>query len=278
MTPRIFAFASGKGGVGKSVLVANMARQLAKSGTEKILVIDGDFGLSSLDVMLNLRCEQNIDDFLFENVPLERLVVDTKRGFDLLPAASGTREVRELSLEQRQRLTYSLEEVSHRYDLIFIDCPPGIGRDTLQLCALSHHTVLCVTPEPTSITDTYAFIKLMREVYREKRFTIAMNMVRSGDEAFAVFQRLFNVTSDFLGVSLDYAGALVLDHRVKEAVKDRKLFVDQFPHSQPAKLAREMVRFLHELEHQPTQWNGGLKALWPMFLHHIDGMESEGLR
>ena len=266
MSPKIITMASGKGGVGKTVLSANLARIFQRHLGQKVLLVDGDFALSNIDILMDLKSDLTMDDFLYGMIPLEEIIIKTKYGVDVLPASSGVREMRELSVEQRRRLTYSLEDISCGYDVILIDCPSGVAKDTLQICAVSHKTILTVNPEPTSLTDTYAFIKLMKENYRENHFTIIVNKVRSEEEAKSIYRRLLSVTSDFLGISMDYLGYLPYDERVKDSVQARQLLVDRSPHITPVKLLKDIGKNIFRVENPERIWNGGLKALWPHFL------------
>lgn len=276
MNPQIITVASGKGGVGKSFVSANLARIFSRNNDHRVLLIDGDFGLSNLDVLLGVRCELTIDDFLYRDVSISDVIVNVGKGFDLLPASNGVREGRELGIEERRRLLYSLEDISNRYDMILIDCPPGVSRDTLQLCAMAHKTVVVVTPEPTSLTDAYAFIKLMKENYREEKFSVLINMVRNAEEGVSIFKRLLSVTSDFLGVSLDYVGFLPHDLRVQESIRSRQLLVDRMNHGSWIKSMKEVSTKLLEDPGVARIWQGGLKALWPIFLQAGPGVSSGG--
>jgi flagellar biosynthesis protein FlhG len=237
---RITAITSGKGGVGKTFVSANLAAALARQG-QRVLVLDADLGLANLDVVLNLPPRVTLQDVLSGRRRIEEAVVPGPCGMDVLLAGSGMVEYSRLTPEVREQLQALLEELRPRYDHVLLDTGAGISDVVLYTVSLAHHVLVVVTPEPTSLTDAYATIKVLASVQKRREMSVVVNQVRRG-EGRTVCAQLQQVIDRYVNpgldrpVRLDFAGELPLDPSVREAVARRELLLEMQPGA-PASLA-----------------------------------------
>jgi flagellar biosynthesis protein FlhG len=234
---RRYAILSGKGGVGKSVISANLAAALARSA-KKVLVLDADLGLASLDVILGLETTFTLHDVLHEKCSLEQAIMRAPGGFDLLPAGSGMVEGTIITPSVSERLKELLNSVDSRYDIILFDAGAGVGEVVLFFAQLAHEILLVVTPEPTSMMDAYATIKILAKQYGRHAVHLIINQVKPeqpGKAGTAVAERLQQVVSQFLtpgdqiSVHLNLIGSIPTDATVPLAVGRQRLLVDIAP-------------------------------------------------
>lgn len=236
---RVIAVTSGKGGVGKSNVVINLAILLARM-KKRVLVIDADLGVGNIDVLLGLKPVHSLDHLFTGQARLEEIIIDGPEGIRLIPAGSGVQEYTHLSATERMRLMDEFDTLDQQYDIVLIDTAAGISENVTYFITAAQEVIVVASPEPTSITDVYALIKLLTTKYGERTFKVLVNMVNDSKDALEVFARLCNVTSRFLDVSLDYLGFIVWDDHVIDAVKSQKAVCVQFPKA-PASLCFENV-------------------------------------
>ena len=174
---KTISFTSGKGGVGKTNIATNMALLLAASG-KKVLLLDADFGLANVDILMNIQTENNILDFFLHKCSLEETIYKYKGledNFHIIPGVSGIKEITDLKADQ---LLYLIEEVGKiltHYNFLFIDTGAGIHDSILRMNASADEIIVIVNPEPTSITDAFALMKTMYLHYNVKTFSIIYN-------------------------------------------------------------------------------------------------------
>lgn len=243
-TPRIISVTSGKGGVGKSTVTINLAVAFANAG-KKVLVIDADLGLGNIDVQLGLNPTHTLNDVFSGKMRLGEIVIDGPAGIKLAPAGSGVQRYTDLDSGERLRLMDELEMLEEDFDIILIDTESGISKNVTYFNVASQEILLVVAPEPTSITDSYALIKLLSKYHAESRFKVLVNMARDDNEGLQVFKKLSQVVSKFLDVSLDYLGCVVRDERQIDASRRQRPVVQLFPRASVsycfATLARHMI-------------------------------------
>lgn len=231
---RVISVTSGKGGVGKSSVVTNLAMSLAKRG-ERVLLMDGDFGLANLDIMLDLRTKGNIRDVLRGGKSPSDILARIATNVDILPASSGLLDMTEISLEDKTKLLDVMQSLEQDYDTLLIDTGAGISDEVTWLNSSAGEIVVVVTPEPTSIADAYALIKVMNQKHKIKDFRLLVNQIRSEAEALKVYQQITAVSDRFLNVSIDYLGHVLWDDLWTHAIRQRKPIVSAFPGSVVAK-------------------------------------------
>jgi len=237
---RIMAVTSGKGGVGKTFISANLAAALAQRG-ERVLVLDADLGLANLDVVLNLQPKITLHDVFTGKAALDDAVVPAPGDFSVLLAGSGMVEYSRLTPEVREQLLEVIQTLAPRFDRILLDTGAGISDVVLYAVSLADDVALVVTPEPTSLTDAYATIKVLSAQQQRGVFQLIVNQTGRLDEGRAVHAQLQRVADRFVNpaaevmVKLDWLGDVPSDATVREAVQRRLLLLDAYPGSAAAK-------------------------------------------
>jgi flagellar biosynthesis protein FlhG len=229
----VFAVTSGKGGVGKTNVVANLAAALTRKN-KRVLVIDADLGLANLDLFLGVKTTRTLADFFHGRVPLEEIIVATPDGILLLPGASGVQEITALTSDQKAALLTELDAITHDMDLVLVDTGSGISDAVTYFTTAAQEIVIVVTPEPSSMTDAYAVVKVLASAHGQKRFWILANNVSTEHEARRLFDTLSRTALRFLNASLDFLGWLPRDMQLVRAVARAQLVVTQAPDSPSA--------------------------------------------
>ncbi len=242
----IVAITSGKGGVGKTNIVANLGYALKKAG-KKVLILDADFGLGNLDVLLGLAPRYNLSHVISGEKKVSEIIVDGPGGIKILPAASGMQELTSLNDKQKRKIINNIDTIIGDYDFLLIDTAAGITSNVLYFNVSAQEIVVVVTPEPTSITDAYALMKVLSLQYNEKKFKLLVNWVADEQEARDVFYQISKVADRFLNISIEFFGKVADDKNVKIGVKKQKIISEIVPAS-PAGLdfsilAKKISRF-----------------------------------
>jgi len=231
---RAIAVASGKGGVGKTNIVANLAVALRRRG-QRVILVDADLGLANLDVLLGLNPVHTLRDVLAGNCTVGDVLVEGPEGVHVLPAASGFEELTMLGPEERLLLLNEIDRLEGRYDFMLIDVAAGISPNVLYFTMAARELVIVVTPEPTSLTDAYALIKILSRKYGQEEFRVVVNMAPSELEAKRTFTHLTRVADRFLNVSLAFLGWIPFDEEVTRAVRKQRAVVDLSPMAQASR-------------------------------------------
>ena len=168
---RVISVTSGKGGVGKTSISANLAVAFQKLN-KKVLILDADLGLANMDIMLGINPRYTISDVLSGEKSLEDVIVETPAGFKLLPGASGMQELTELDENQKRFLLSELDAIHEDFDIILIDTSAGISSNVMYFNFAAMERLVVLTNEPTSLTDAYALIKVLTNTYNQKRFKV----------------------------------------------------------------------------------------------------------
>lgn len=261
---RVIAVSSGKGGVGKSTVVINLAVAFDRLG-QRVLVLDADLGLANIDIFLGLTPKQNISDVLNGKRQLHEVLVNGPGRIRIMPASSGVQELTRLTDEQKLLLLEMLDELESEVDLLLIDTAAGISDTVLYFNLAAQERIIVVTPEPTSLTDAYALIKVLHTRNGERHFRILTNAADSDREGKLIFSKLSKVADHFLnGISLDYLGNIPRDPQVSEALMQQKPFITLFPHTAAAKAFANLAERIHRSA--PARDNGNVRFFWKRFL------------
>jgi flagellar biosynthesis protein FlhG len=224
----VLAVTSGKGGVGKTNISANLSICLAASG-RKVVLIDADLGLGNLDVIMNINSRYNLAHVVSGLKSLSDIVHVGPAGVEVVCGGSGLEELANLSRFQRKRLIDELDQLQNNSDLIIIDTGAGINTSVVSFCQASDHTLVVTTPEPTAMTDAYAMIKVLAGRSYKGRISLVVNMAKSTVEGKKIYRQIADVAKRFLDVSVYEAGVLVRDDRLLESVRMRQPVVMTFP-------------------------------------------------
>lgn len=238
---RIMALTSGKGGVGKTFMSANLAAALARRG-EKVLVLDADLGLANLDVVLNLFPKTTLHDVFTGKSSLEAALLPAPGGFDVLLAGSGLVEYSRLTPEVRDLLLGVIEKVAPRYDRIVLDTGAGISDVVLYTVSLADDVLVVATPEPTSLTDAYATIKVLAGQQHRRLINLVVNQTSRVGEGRTIRGQLQQVIDRYVTpalakdadgtgetVKLVLLGEVPIDASVREAIQKRQLLMQMLP-------------------------------------------------
>ena len=233
-TTHTIAVTSGKGGVGKSNVALNLAVLLSASGN-RVALLDADFGLANLDVLIDARVRSNLAHVVAGQRRLGEIVVDLPCGVQLIPGASGLAQMANLNDFQRANLISELTELEADNDVIVVDTGAGIGKNVMTFAVGADTVLVVTTPEPTSITDAYAAIKVLHQQGCKGKISLLVNFAIDRTEARATYTRIATVARDFLGVSLFDAGYVLTDPKVSAAVRRREPYVLAFPRCQASR-------------------------------------------
>ncbi len=263
---RTITITSGKGGVGKTNIVANVAISLQRRG-RRVMIFDADLGLCNVDVLLGLSPRYNIQHVINGEKRLEDIIVKGPEGILIVPASSGIEELTHLNEVQKLRLLEEFEGLHKRVDYILIDTGAGISTNVTFFCLGAQDIVVVVTPEPTSLTDSYALIKVLHTKYQEKYFNILVNYVSGEAEAREVFRRLQLVTERFLNLSINYLGFIPYDPMVPRCVKMQNPVIVRYPNSPSSRAFSDLSRRIED-----THSRGMLKGGIQFFFGNILGV------
>jgi flagellar biosynthesis protein FlhG len=236
---RVIAVTSGKGGVGKTNVVANLAVALGRRG-QRVVVIDADLGLANLDTLLGLHPRATLRHVLNGERSIREILLEGPAGVQIVPASSGFEDLTRLTNAQRFQLLDQVDTLEGAFDVLLLDTGAGISDNVLFFAAAAQETVVVVTPEPTSLTDAYAVVKVLSTRYAERTLSVLVNMARSEWEARRTFSHLARVADRFLQVSLRYLGNVPYDAELPQAVRRQKVLLDLAPGA-PASRAFETL-------------------------------------
>jgi flagellar biosynthesis protein FlhG len=228
------AVTGSKGGVGKSNLVVNLAVLLARSG-RRVLVVDGDLGLANLDVLLGLVPLRTVEHLLHGDAPVEELLIDGPEGIRILPAASGVPQLTRLSRSARAKLLSALADGSVLADDVLVDTGAGLGDTTLSLQLAASRVIVVTTPEPTSLVDAYASLKVLWDADPDKPADLVVNKAGSEAEALRAYEQIARACSHFLQRKPGWLGAVYHDPNLEGAVKRQRALVELFPASRASR-------------------------------------------
>lgn len=263
--PKVISVSSGKGGVGKTNVTANLGLAFTQLGKE-VLILDADLGLANIDVLLGITARYSIEHLFRKEKKFSEILVKGPGGMSIMPASSGVLELVDLEESQKIFLLNELDHLAMNVDVLLIDTGAGISSNVLYFNMAAAESIILVTPEPTSITDAYALIKVLSMKFQKKNFMILVNLAAGAQEAREVFKRLNMAVDRFLGsLSLDYLGFIPLDESISKAVKLQKAVLEIYPRALFSKRIRELAKTISERPiHQCG--NGNVQFFWKQLL------------
>jgi flagellar biosynthesis protein FlhG len=230
----MFAIASGKGGVGKTWFSITLVHALAKTG-KRMLLFDGDLGLANLDIQLGLMPKQDLSNVISGRLTLNQAIIDyTEGGFDIIAGRSGSGGLANIASSRLQMVGDDLALLSANYDTVLMDLGAGIERTVRQLAHNAKTCIVLLTDEPTSLTDAYAFIKIMHADRPEIKIKVVTNIVNSTREGERTYNTLLKACEGFLKISPPLLGLIRRDTRVREAIRAQTPLLTRFPNCEAA--------------------------------------------
>ncbi len=241
----MFAIASGKGGVGKTWFSITLAHALSKKG-KRVLLFDGDLGLANLDIQLGLMPKQDLSNVISGRLTLNQVIVDfPEAGFDIIAGRSGSGGLANIASSRLQMVGDDLALLSANYDTVLMDLGAGIERTVRQLAHNAKTCIVLLTDEPTSLTDAYAFIKIMHADRPEIEIKIVTNVVNSTREGERTYNTLLKACQGFLKISPQLLGIIRRDTRVREAIRSQTPLLTRFPNCEAAQDVERIAESLH---------------------------------
>jgi len=257
---KVVAVTSGKGGVGKTNIVANIGFELSRAG-QRVMILDADLGLGNLDILLGLTPKYNLSHVIMGDKRIDEVVLEGPGGLRILPAASGIQELTQLSRDQKIGFLTELERLLIAVDFLLIDSGAGISPNVLDFSVTAQQILVVVTPEPTSITDAYALMKVLSMKYAEKACRLIVNQVSSEQEGREIYRQLNLVAEKFLAIKLDYFGCVLKDETITACVKQQRIISQSHPESIAARCLRNLARKTGALP-RPQALAGERNLIW----------------
>lgn len=261
----VYSITSGKGGVGKTAVCANLAYNLASMG-KRVLILDADLGLANIDVVFGLSPSYNLNHFFTGEYELQDIMVDGPLEIKILPAGSGIQNFTRLDSNQKMRLLDGLDSMQNHFDYVLIDTEAGISENVTYFNTAAQEILVVTTPEPTAITDAYALMKLLSTQYHEKKFNLVVNQIRTENDALDVYRKLTMVANRYLDISIDYLGSIPEDRQMIDSIRKQKVISELIPGSKITTAFRQLASRVCAEPSQVTP-KGNLQFFWKKLLN-----------
>ena len=262
---RVITVTSGKGGVGKSSTSLNLAIGLSRIG-KRVLILDADFGLANIEVMLGIRPKHNLADLMFQGKELQDIITEGPHNIGFISGGSGIAELTRLTKDQIMYLIQKMDYLDEIADIIIVDTGAGISDLVMEFVSVSSEVLLIATPEPTSITDAYAVLKALqrRDDFHGEETDIKLiaNRIYSEEEGKEIFEKLNTVVKKFLGIELKYLGGIPQDRAVSQAIMQQKPVTIAFPNSMAAKAMILLAERICQGELDVPEETRGIKRIF----------------
>ncbi|NOT83876.1 MAG: MinD/ParA family protein [Methylococcaceae bacterium] len=240
---RVMAVTSGKGGVGKTNLSVNIGIAMAEMG-RRVALLDADMGLANVDILLGMYPEFNLSHVLKGQKTLNEIMLVGPSGLKVIPAASGLQDMSDMPLNEQAAIIRGFTDIDQETDVLIVDTAAGISSSVVNFSRACQEIMVVVCDEPTSLTDAYAFIKLLNRDYGLSNFNIISNMVQTPQQGEGLFNKLTKVTDRYLDVALNYIGAVPFDDDLRRAVQKQVPVVKAFPQCKSALAIKNLARVI----------------------------------
>ena len=237
---KVITVTSGKGGVGKSSISLNMAIELRRRG-KKVLLIDSDFGFSNIDIMLGVSTKYNLLDVINRTKEVTEIIESGTEGVQFISGGSGLYDLIRMDGFQISRLLNSFRRLDSIADIIIFDTGSGLSENILRMIYASHETILVTTPEPTSITDAYALLKIACRQKHKPNIQLVMNKAKNKKEADAAMEGFVKVVDRYMDLKVEKLGHILRDGNMADAVKIQQPLLVSFPKSGAALNIKDIV-------------------------------------
>ncbi|MBI5182756.1 MAG: MinD/ParA family protein [Nitrospinae bacterium] len=260
---RVITVTSGKGGVGKTNISTNLAYAFTQIG-KKVYIFDADLGLANINVLLGVNPEYDLQHVILGDKELKDIIIDGPGGMKIIPASSGVQQLAELSAEERERLLSKLNSLNleGEADILLIDTSAGISSNVTSFVLASEEVIIIVTPEPTSLTDAYAMIKVIVSKNFKGDIKILLNQVSTEAESKKIFQKLAHTVKKFLKIDIESLGYILIDKNMTEAVKQQRLFLSLYPSSPASRCITNLANHICNLPIPSYYVQEGVSGFW----------------
>ncbi len=247
---RVITVTSGKGGVGKTNITINLAIALSGQGL-RVVILDADFGLANIDVLFGIIPQYTLVDVIRERKSILEILTDGPNNIKFISGGSGVEDLVKLKQEQVSKFVENMALLDKLADIILIDTGAGLSENIMSFIMASDEVLLVATPEPTSITDAYALIKMVSNRDKTRKIKIIVNKAANPGEADDVLKKLTLVADKFLGINLEPAGYILRDDSVVRSVMKQQPFLIGYPKSQAARnitdISAELIKERSEM-------------------------------
>lgn len=266
---RVITVTSGKGGVGKSNLTINLAIALSEQGF-RIIILDADFGLANIDVLFGIVPRYTMLDMIKNKKSIIEILADGPKNTRFISGGSGVEDLVKLERQQIMRFIDNMAFLDKIADIIIVDTGAGLSENVMSFVAAADDVVLVTSPEPTSITDAYALIKMLSNIDKHKKVRVVVNRAESSKEANDVLNKLVLVAEKFLGMTLEPAGYILNDDAVIKAVKQQKPFILSFPKSHAARGVMDIsMKLANRDVAGETALNQGIRGFFSKLVEYL---------
>ncbi len=270
---RVITVTSGKGGVGKSNISVNLAIQLSRL-KKRVVVLDADFGLANIEIMLGIRPEYNLADVMFHGKELHEIVKKGPEDIGFISGGSGLKELTNLDSDQVRSLVHTMYELDSIADVVIVDTGAGISGAVMDLVMSSAEVILVATPEPTSITDAYALLKILcrKDGFDKQGTKVHMIANRTHDyqDGKELFDKLNMVVQKFLNMKMDYLGHIPSDDRLYQAVMKQQPVSISYPNASSSRAILDIAMLLENGEIVEKERSGrGIAGLFSKMFHFV---------
>ncbi|MBK8162995.1 MAG: MinD/ParA family protein [Gammaproteobacteria bacterium] len=260
--PKVIAITSGKGGVGKTNVTSNLAIALAKHGN-RVCIFDADTSLANINIVMGLSVEYTVEHLLAGERTVDEIMVEGPEGVMVIPAASGIAECANLDQDQRDRLIAALESLEDRFDYILIDTAAGIGDTVLSFVQSAQYAIVVISTEPTSLTDAFALLRVLRRRNYEHPVYVLVNMAINYANSMEVFKRFEAAVKKYLNMKVHYLGYITEDKAIRTSVSAQRPVLLEHPESLASRCFTTLATVLSKQFSGTTQphsfsayWNG----------------------
>ncbi len=269
---RVITVTSGKGGVGKSNISLNLAIQFSRL-RKKVVILDADFGLANIEVMLGIRPQYNLSDVIFRGRSVGEIITKGPGNIGFVSGGSGIHELANLTSGQLKILVNVMYQLDSIADIIIIDTGAGISDNVMEMILSSSEILLVATPEPASITDAYVLLKTLKtqEGYNKDSLKIRLlgNRTQNREEGRELFEKLDSVVGKFLDMEMDYMGAVPYDSFLQKAVMKQRRVSLAYPNAPSSKAIQELASILENRSSRHISTSGtGLSGIFAKILRN----------
>lgn len=254
---RVIAITGGKGGVGKTNISINLSMALSKLG-QRVMLLDADLGLANVDILLGLKATKTIEDIYSNNCSLKDILLDGPENIKIIPSSSGSQSMANLSSSHHGGLIRAFSDIADDIDFLIIDTAAGVSPSVINFLRASQEILLVVCDEPTSITDSYALMKVLNRDCDISSFRIIGNKVHNDLQGKSIHRRLCSVANRFLDINISHEGDIPYDKAMLDAIKKQQPVLEAFPGSLSSKAFKKLAKKILGWP-QTSCANGGLE-------------------
>ena len=237
---KVIAVTSGKGGVGKTAVAANLSVALA-SARQNTLLFDADMGLANVDVMLGLQPSFNLAHVASGETDLDSTILTGPCGVRIVPASSGDFSMLDLKPDAQASIIAAFSHMADQPDVLLVDTAAGLSDSVARFVQATQEAIVVICDEPASITDSYALIKVLSRRYGVSHFQVITNQTRNHANGRALFDKVRRVTDRYLDVVMRHLGDIPDDSMLRRSIQEQQAVVHAYPRSESARAFRRIA-------------------------------------